>query len=329
MVRHKTRGIGEHDPTGVTKLKIIQYVYNHISGVPTPDIVEYLRRERDIWRSRGIRKLLNSLETKQYVKGTHEPGVESIWYPPDTVDHIPDLLVDREVWGALRVDKKPVAEVVDWFQENTDNVIKLFNTQFFNKTVKPKLIQKLYSSPPLLDECNTKFFMNLKSVRKSKADKKALRELFKQALSESPTVMVHMYIPSPLIRAGLYAIQMNPKTYAQNAEIAFQENPDLYPFNRIQLSKIRKLVQYWKTADHVPGDIFTSIEAFGLASVYVGMNIDHVQFPHIREKIDPILSDPGTNATLGKYLPSPFFSVELMKFLITLAAVWGVFSAEK
>jgi hypothetical protein len=55
------------------------------------------------------------------------------------------------------------------------------------------------------------------------------------------------------------------------------------------------------------------------------MNIDDIQFPHLREKIDPILSDLGTYVTLGKYLPT-LFLVENMKFLITLRAVWGAFS---
>ena len=171
--------------------------------------------------------------------------------------------------------------------------------------------------------------MNLKSVRKSKKDEKALRELFNKALSQSPTVMLHMYFPSPLIRAGLYAMQMNPLIYVRNVEIAFQENPDQYPFTADQLSEFRNLVQLGEETDHVPGTMFASIEAFGLASAYLGMNIDHIQFPHLREKIDPILSDRGTNALLEKYLPNPFFLVETMKFLITLAAVWGAVTPEK
>ena len=178
-------------------------------------------------------------------------------------------------------------------QDNCDSVIKLFNTQFFNKTVKPQLIQILYSSPPLLDECNTKFFMNLTSFPKSEAEERALQELFNKALSQSPTVMLHMFNPSPLIRAGLYALQMNPKIYAQNAEIAFQENPDQYPFTADQLIEFRKIVKFCEETDHAAVNMFTSIEAFGLASAYLGMNIDHIQFPHLREKIDPILSDLG------------------------------------
>jgi hypothetical protein len=319
------RGRGKGNPKGYIKLKIIERVYDNVTGVTTSDIRDYLKKEFNVGVSKGVRVHLNALEKKHYIKGTHEPGHDNIWYPPATVDHIPGLLVDRKVWGALRVDKKPVEDVVKWLQENCDSVVKLFNTQFFNETVKPQLIQTLCSSPPLLDECNTKFFMNLKSVRRSKADKKALRELYYKALSASPTVMYHMYLPSPLIRAGLYAIQMNPKIYAHDAEIAFQENPDQYPFTRDQLSEIRKQVQSWKKIDHAPVNMFTSIEALGLASVYVGMNIDDIQFPHLREKIDPILSDLGTYVTLGKYLPT-LFLVENMKFLITLRAVWGAFS---
>jgi len=329
MVRTKRRKRGQHDPEGVTKLIIIEYVYNNVTGVPTPDIQGYLRKERNVSVSKGIRVLLNSLESKQYIKGTHKKGLESIWYPPDTVDHISGLLSDRKLWSASRLKKKPIEDVVNRLQEYGDTVVKLFNTQFFNETVKPQLIQTLSSSPPLLDEFNTKFFMDLKSVPKSEASQKAMQELFKQALSQSPTVMVHMYVPSPLIRAGLFAVQMSPRIYAQTAEIAFQENPDQYPFIRDQLSEVRKQVQFWKDTDRVPGDMFTSIEAFGLASVYLGLNIDHIQFPHLREKIDPILSDLGTNATLGQYLSNPFFSVEFMKFFITLGAVWGAFSAEK
>jgi hypothetical protein len=319
------RKAGIHDPEGVTKLKIIEFVYNNKTGVIALDIKDYLKKNDNITETKGIRVHLNALEKKHYIKGIHASGADSIWYPPDTVDHIPGLLSDGKLWSAAHLKKKPIEDIKNRLREYGDTVVKLFNTQFFNETVKPQLIQTLCSSPPLLDECNTKFFMNLKNVRRSKADKKALRELYTKALSTSPTVVCHMYFPSPLVRAGLFAIQMNPKIYAQNAEIAFRENPDQYPFTAIQRSEIQKQVQYWKDADPIPVNIFTSIEAFSLASVYLGMNIDHIQFPHLREKIDPILSDLGTYATLGKYLPN-LFLVENMKFLITLTAAWGVFS---
>ena len=241
------------------------------------------------------------------------------------MDYLPGLLSDREVWGVLRVDKKPVADVVDWLQVNSDNVVKLFNTKFFNKSVKPLIIQKLCSSPPFLDECNTMFGMNLKSVRKSKADERALRDHYTKALSASPTVMIHIFIPSRLIRAGLYAIQINSRMSTQIAETVIQDNPDQYPFVRDQLKEVRQQLQSWKETNHVPGEMFTSIEAFGLASVYLGMAMDQVQFPHLSEKIEPILSDTATNITMGKYLKNPFFSVEFVKFMITLTAVWGAF----
>ncbi|MGD0080920.1 MAG: hypothetical protein ABSB80_09775 [Methanoregula sp.] len=329
MGRIQKRERGEHYPPGFIKLKIIEYVYNNVNGVKTPVLKEHLKIKYRVGETKGVLGHLKSLEEKHYIKGTHEPGLDTIWFPPDTLDHLPALLTDREVWGALRVDKKPVADVIDWLQDNCDSVVKLYNTQFFNKTVKPQLVQNLYSSPPLLDEFNAILGTDLKSVPRSETDERALRELYNRALSESPTVMYHMYIPSLLIRAGLYAIQINSKMYVQIAETALQDNQNQYPFVRHQLSEVRKQLQSWKDTDHVPGDMFKSIEAFGLASVYVGMSIDHIQLPHIGEKIDSILWDPATNVTLGKYLKNPFFSVEHMKFLIILAAVWGAFSAKK
>jgi hypothetical protein len=329
MGRILKREQGIHNPPGFIKLKIIEFVYDNVNGVPTPVIKDYLRAKYQVTEPKGIRDHLNDLEEKHYIQVKHKPGLDSIWSPPDTLDHLPALLVDREIWGVLRVDKKPVADVVDWMKCNCDSVVKLFNTQFFNKSVKPSLIQRFCSSPPFLDESNKKFSMDLKNVPKSEDDEKELRELYNRALSESPTVMIHMYIPSPLIWAGLFAIQMNPKIYAQNAEIIFQEHPDQYPFTADQLNEIRMQVQSWKEIGSVSGDMFTSIEAFGLASVYLGMSIDQIQFPHLSEKINPILSDLGANATLGKYITSPFFFVEFMKFLITLGAVWSAFSVEK
>ena len=112
MVRTKRRKRGQHDPEGVTKLIIIEYVYNNVTGVPTPDIQGYLRKERNVSVSKGIRVLLNSLESKQYIKGTHKKGLESIWYPPDTVDHISGLLSDRKLWSASRLKKKPIEDAL-------------------------------------------------------------------------------------------------------------------------------------------------------------------------------------------------------------------------
>jgi len=323
------RGRGKHDPAGVTKLIIIEFIYNHVSGVPTPDITGYLRKECNISIPRGIRSLLTSLEKKHYIKGIHGSGIESVWYPPDTVDHIQALLSDGKLWSASRLKKKPVEDVVIRLQEYGDTVVKLFNTRFFNDTVKPQIIQNLLSSPPFLEEFNTIFSSDLKSLRKSKADEMELSKLFNAALSQSPSVMLHMYSPSLLIRAGLYAIQINSKMYAQIAETVFQENPDQYPFVRDHLNEVREQLQFWKDTDHVPGDMFTSIEAFGLASVYVGMSIDQVQFPRTGKKIGLILRSPATNATLGKYLKNPFFSVEFMKFLMTVMGVWGAFTPKK
>jgi hypothetical protein len=329
MGRIQKRGKGKHNPPGFIKLKIIEQIYNNISGVTTSDLREYLREEFNVREKKGIDDHLTALKEKHYIKCILEDDQENHWYPPDTLDNLLGLLSDREVWGVLRIDKKPVTDVVAWLRDNCDSVIKLFNTQFFNKTVKPQLIQNLLLSPPLLDEFNTLFGMNMKSVRESGADEKALQELYSQALSRSPTVMVHMFIPSPLIQAGLVAVQINSRLYAQLTETLVQANPEQYPFVRDQLNEVREQLQSWKAADHVPGDLFTSIEAFSLASIYVGMSIDQIQFPHIRETIKPILSDPVTNATLGKYLKNPFFSVEFMKFLIILTAVWGAFSAKK
>ncbi len=328
MGRIQKRGKGEHNPLGFTKLKIVEHVYNNISGVTTSDLREYLREEFNVREKTGIDDHLAALKEKHYINGILEDDQENHWYPPSTLDYLPGLLSDREVWGVLRVDKKPVADVVDWLQVNSDNVVKLFNTKFFNKSVKPLIIQKLCSSPPFLDECNTMFGMNLKSVRKSKADERALRDHYTKALSASPTVMIHIFIPSRLIRAGLYAIQINSRMYTQIAETVIQDNPDQYPFVRDQLKEVRQQLQSWKETDHVPGEMFTSIEAFGLASVYLGMAMDQVQFPHLSEKIEPILSDTATNITMGKYLKNPFFSVEFVKFMITLTAVWGAFSAQ-
>jgi len=324
----KKRGQGKHDPAGLTKLKIIEYVYNHVSGAPTPDITGVLRKECNISGPRVIRKLLTSLEKKHYIKGIHGSGIESVWYPSDNGDHVQELLSDGKLWSASRLKKKPVEEIVIRLQMYGDTVVTLFNTQFFNDVVKPQLIQTFCSSPPFLEECNEKFFMNLKRVRKSKKDEMVLRELFNKSLSQSPAVMLHMYFPSPLIRAGLFAMQMDPRIYAKNALLAFQENPDQYPLTADQLNNIRKLAQSGETAP-AAGNMFSSVEAFGLASVYLGLNIDHIQFPHLQEKIDPILSDRGTNALLDKYLPNENFLVETTKFLITLAAVWGAFTPEK
>jgi len=323
-------GPGKHYPKGFIKLKIVEHVYNNLISVTTSDVREYLREEFNVREKTNIEDHLDSLKDKKYIKKVVlEQDQDNHWYPPDTGDHVPGLLSDQDLWVAPQNDKKHIEDLVLKRQEYCDTVVKLFNTQFFNETVKPQIIQTFCSAPPLLDECNTKFFMNLKKLPGTEADESALREFYIKALSESPTVMSHMYIPSPLIRAGLYAIQMNPAIYAQNAEKEFQENPDQYPFTADQLREVLRQVQSWKVGNHAPVKMFTSIEAFGLASVYIGMNIDHIQFPHIREKIDPILSDLGTNALLEKYLPYPFFMAENMKFLITLAAVWGAFSTEK
>jgi hypothetical protein len=329
MSRFQKRDRGEGYPPGFIKRKIIEYIYDNVNGVSTPILKEYLKVKFRVGEGKGVLDHLKTLEGKHYINGAHEPGLDSVWFPPETIDHLPNLLVDRDIWGALRVDKKPVADVVGWMQDNGDNIIKLFNTQFFNKTVKPQLIEILYSSPPLLSEFNTINHKDLTGLKETKTDETALKNLFNCALSESPTIMMHIFIPSPLIRAGLYALQINSGLYAQIAETPFQESPDQYPFVRDQLSEVREQLQFWKDPDNVPRDMFTSIQAFSLTSVYLGMSIDQIQFPHTREKIKLILSDPVTNLTLGKYLKNPFFSGEFMKFLITLTVVWGAFSTEK
>lgn len=327
MARLPKREQGERYRTGLTKLKIVEFVYNNVNGVPTSKISDYLDTEMNVRETKGVREHLKSLEKKHYIKGKHDPGRESYWSPPDGTDHIPELLADSDLWGSFRISGKPADDVITWWEETCDCLIRLFNTQYFVKSVKPHLIEKLFSSPPLLEEFNSIHQITLLHADRTKHDKNALLDLYDQVLSHSPTVMIHMYQPSPLIKAGLLSIQLNSKIYAQAADMALSGGSEQYPFVRDQVDVVQELIQSWKEADHVPGDVITSVEAFALASIYIGMSIDIVQFPHLSEKNNLILSDLKNNKIIARYLTNPFFSIEFMKFFITFVAVWGTFSS--
>ena len=318
---------GEHYPPGLIKRKIIEFVYNNINGVPTAKISEHLRLVMNVRETKGIRDHLNSLERKHYIKRIYESGFESIWSPPDGTDHIPELLADSDLWGSFRISGKPADDVITWWEETCDYLIRLFNTQYFVKSVKPHLIEKLCSSPPLLEEFNSIHQITLPHADRTKHDKNGLLDLYDQVLSHSPTVMIHMYQPSPLIKAGLLSIQLNSKIYAQAADMALSGGSEQYPFVRDQVDVVQELIQSWKGADHVPGDVIISVEGFALASIFIGLSIDIVQFPHLSEKNNLILSDLKNNKILARYLTNPFFSIEFMKFFITFIAVWGTFSS--
>jgi len=319
---------GEHYPPGLIKRRILEFVYNNINGVPTGEISEHLRLGMNVRVTKGIRDHLNSLEKKHYIiKRKYEPGFESVWSPPSEIDHIPELLIDSDLWGTFRIAGKPVDDVITMGEEISDSLIRLFNTQFFIKFVKPDLIEKLCSSPPLLDEFNSLYPVDLPHIPRTKNEERALQEIYDQVLSNSPTVMNHMYRPSPLIRAGLISLQLNSKIYSQAADIALKEGSEQYTLVQDHMDAVQELYRSWRETDHVPGDVITSIEAFGLASIYIGLSIDKVQFPHLSENIELILSDLKNNKILAKYLTNPFFTIEFMKFFITFVAVWGTFSS--
>lgn len=327
MARPKKRKQGERNPPGLTKLKIVEFVYNNVNGVETSIIIEHLRGEINVRESTGIRGHLKSLEKKHYIKGKHEPGLESIWVPPEDLDSIPDLMMDSSIWGSIRVEGTPVEDLGTWFEDNSNSIFRMFNTHFFTKFVRPQLIQRLCSSPPFLEEFNLLHKMNLTSVEKSKLEEETLRELFDRALSLSPTMMIHMYHPNKLVEAGLMSIQLNSKLSDLIDEMA--ENETQCPFIHEQMNEARNKKRSWKDTDQLPGDVITSIEGFSLASIFLGMAIDKILFPHLSEKAESFLSDQSFNETMKKYIPNPFFSIEFLKFYSTFIAVWGTFSLMK
>lgn len=327
MARPKKREQGERNRQGLTKLKIVEFVYNNVTEVPTSAISDFLRAEMNVREPKGVREHLKSLEKKHYIKSTHKPGHDSLWSPPDELDHIPDLLIDPDIWGNIRVEGKPVEDLGTWLEDNSNSLFRMFNTYFFTKFVRPQLIQNLSSSPPFLEEFNLLHKMNLTCVQKSKLEEETLRELFDRALSISPTMMIHMYHPSKLIEAGLMSIQLNSKLSDLIDEIA--ENETQCPFIHEQMNEARNKKRSWKDTDQIPGDVITSIEGFSLASIFLGMAIDKILFPHLSEKAESFLSDQGFNETMKKYIPNPFFSIEFLKFYSTFIAVWGTFSLMK
>lgn len=301
-------------PDGFIKRKTLELIYNSPEGIKGSKIEDFLWTEYGVHQHSGRKIHLDDLEKKHYIRSEWKSGGPKYFYPPENIDSIPALLQDPLIWG-----KKPDFTNLDETEVNrlsemASDLLMLYQTKFFEQTVMNEIINRLLSSPPFLDNFKEKYHLDLKTVTESDDEKEALKNLYIRAVSTSPYLKMHMLVPQPLVAAGLHASQFNAALldYIQTGGNEVQ-------FSAEALKKVSKIMKkFRKTTNNIWEYQFTSLESFSLAMVYACLCFDTLMTEESRDNVCTFLNDNEIKKIFGKYIPNPFFVVEITKFIGSL-----------
>jgi hypothetical protein len=311
-------GQGQGYPEGFIKRKILLLIYNSPEGIKGGKIEDFLWTEYGIHQHSGRKIHLDDLEENEYIRSEWKSGGPRYFFPPKNIDSIPALLQDPMLWGKkpdfINLDEIEDENEVNRLKEITSDLLMLYQTKFFEQTVMNEIIDRLLSSPPFFESFKEKYHLDLKSVVESDDEKEALKNLYSRALSTSPYLKMHMLIPQPIIAAALHASQFNAALldYIQTGG------------NEVQLSvkaltKVSKLMKkFRKTTNNIWEYQFTSLESFSLATVYTCLSFDTLMTEESRDIVCKFLNDDEIKKIFGRYIPNPFFVVEITKFIGSL-----------
>jgi len=301
---------GEKDPRGVTKRKILVYIYNNPDGIKLRDIQDFIKKESCIGEHLGIGNHLKYLEGKKYIRNKWDKGFDKFFYPPENTDSVPDLLQDNYIWGPdFKSDDGEI--FTKWQNQRLESRLELYHTKFFEQTVRNEIIRRLLSSPPYLDNFKELYHLDLKTAVESEVEKEALKNLYTRAASMSLYLVMHMFVYLPVVEGALHVTQYNAQLL-NHAQSEAGENQLLIDE---QITKIRKTFENIRgKQDYVWEYQFTSLESFSLAIVFICLNYER-QIESQNSDIVTFFQDDAIKKIFLRYIPNPFFFAEVTKFI--------------
>lgn len=274
------------------------------------DITDFLRTQYNISEPAGKTAHLKDLESKHFIRSKCDPGKAKIFYPPENTDSLPDLLQDVMLWEPFPSDKsdeiseKLRNERITWRQE-------LYHTNFFERTVRNEIINRLLSSPPHLDIIEELFHLDLKTAVESEVEKEALKKIYSRAASISLYLIKHMFVPMLPVDGALQMSQYNALLLDETPPEG-DENARLW---EEQIAKIRRIFEKTqKKQEYIWEYRFTSLESLSLATVFICLFYE-IQIDPPNSEIISFFLDPTVKKIFLKYIPNPFFYADVSKFI--------------